>query len=289
MAAVTARDGELSAQYDAAATEREVAARWEAAHAFDADADQTTRLGGERPAFVICMPPPNVTAMLHVGHGLDITVQDVLIRWRRMAGRRSPVAARHRSRRHRDAERGRESAGCARARRDALSGGRRSSRGSRASSSRPAATILQQLRGIGASADWSRTAYTLSPAAFPRGARSVRPPLRGRPDLSRPSRHPLVPPMPHVAQRRRGRAPEETGRALSHPVPCGWRPAARASSWPPRGRKRCSATSPLRCIRTMRGTAISSVVGWCCPSSASRSRSSPTQPSILHLARGRSR
>src|SRR5919107_529613 len=32
------------------------------------------------------MPPPNVTAVLHMGHGLDNTVQDVLIRWRRMAG-----------------------------------------------------------------------------------------------------------------------------------------------------------------------------------------------------------
>ena len=32
------------------------------------------------------MPPPNVTAMLHVGHGLNNTVQDVLIRWARMRG-----------------------------------------------------------------------------------------------------------------------------------------------------------------------------------------------------------
>ena len=32
------------------------------------------------------MPPPNVTAVLHVGHGLNNTAQDVLIRWRRMAG-----------------------------------------------------------------------------------------------------------------------------------------------------------------------------------------------------------
>ena len=32
------------------------------------------------------MPPPNVTAVLHMGHGLNNTVQDVLIRWRRMCG-----------------------------------------------------------------------------------------------------------------------------------------------------------------------------------------------------------
>ena len=32
------------------------------------------------------MPPPNVTAILHVGHGLNNAVQDVLIRWARMRG-----------------------------------------------------------------------------------------------------------------------------------------------------------------------------------------------------------
>ena len=37
--------------------------------------------------FVIVIPPPNVTAVLHMGHGLNNTIQDVLIRWRRMQGR----------------------------------------------------------------------------------------------------------------------------------------------------------------------------------------------------------
>src|ERR687892_461823 len=32
------------------------------------------------------IPPPNVTAVLHMGHGLNNTVQDVIVRWRRMAG-----------------------------------------------------------------------------------------------------------------------------------------------------------------------------------------------------------
>ena len=35
---------------------------------------------------MIVIPPPNVTAVLHMGHGLNNTVQDVLVRWRRMAG-----------------------------------------------------------------------------------------------------------------------------------------------------------------------------------------------------------
>jgi len=41
---------------------------------------------GEEP-YVIVIPPPNVTAVLHIGHGLNDTIQDVLIRWRRMQGK----------------------------------------------------------------------------------------------------------------------------------------------------------------------------------------------------------
>src|ERR1700716_1016597 len=37
--------------------------------------------------YVIVMPPPNVTAVLHMGHGLDDVTQDVLIRFERMRGR----------------------------------------------------------------------------------------------------------------------------------------------------------------------------------------------------------
>ena len=36
--------------------------------------------------FTIVIPPPNITGSLHMGHALDITIQDVLIRWRRMQG-----------------------------------------------------------------------------------------------------------------------------------------------------------------------------------------------------------
>src|SRR5215469_12044922 len=169
MAAVTARDGELSAQYDAAATERDVTARWEAANAFAADPAETTRAGGDRPAYVICMPPPNVTAILHVGHGLDITVQDVLIRWRRMAGDEALWQP------------GTDHAGIATQNAVekilAREGTTRRALGRDAFVARvtcfveqTGGTILQQLRGIGASADWARTAYTLSPAL----SRSVR-------------------------------------------------------------------------------------------------------------------
>jgi valyl-tRNA synthetase len=40
----------------------------------------------ERPSFCIMIPPPNVTGSLHVGHALQATIQDLLIRWKRMSG-----------------------------------------------------------------------------------------------------------------------------------------------------------------------------------------------------------
>ncbi len=39
-----------------------------------------------KPPFSIILPPPNVTGFLHLGHALDHTIQDVLIRWKRMSG-----------------------------------------------------------------------------------------------------------------------------------------------------------------------------------------------------------
>src|SRR5659263_259312 len=40
----------------------------------------------DRPAYCIVIPPPNVTGALHLGHALNNTLQDILIRWRRMQG-----------------------------------------------------------------------------------------------------------------------------------------------------------------------------------------------------------
>ncbi|MDD4337093.1 MAG: class I tRNA ligase family protein, partial [Firmicutes bacterium] len=40
----------------------------------------------EREHFTILMPPPNITGTLHIGHALDFTIQDILIRWKRMQG-----------------------------------------------------------------------------------------------------------------------------------------------------------------------------------------------------------
>ena len=71
----------LPPNHDAAAAQASWYPRWTEHGVFTASAERAV----ERDPFVIVMPPPNVTAVLHVGHGLNNTVQDVLIRWRRMA------------------------------------------------------------------------------------------------------------------------------------------------------------------------------------------------------------
>jgi len=69
---------ELAKVYDPKAIETGVHKRWMDAGAFNADAD------GRQDAYCIVIPPPNVTAELHLGHALNNTLQDVLIRFRRM-------------------------------------------------------------------------------------------------------------------------------------------------------------------------------------------------------------
>ena len=44
---------------------------------------------GESNPYCIVIPPPNVTGILHMGHALNNTIQDILIRWRKMQGRNS--------------------------------------------------------------------------------------------------------------------------------------------------------------------------------------------------------
>ncbi|MHC4552395.1 MAG: class I tRNA ligase family protein [Planctomycetota bacterium] len=73
---------EIPTIYDSRAVEAEAAKLWADGHYFHADET------GESPkgTYTIVIPPPNVTAALHLGHALNNTLQDVLIRWRRMQG-----------------------------------------------------------------------------------------------------------------------------------------------------------------------------------------------------------
>jgi valyl-tRNA synthetase len=153
---------DLPPQFDFAATEREIYERWQKAGAFSANAARSTRSGGDREPFTIVMPPPNVTAVLHMGHGLDNTLQDVLIRWRRMAGDEAlwvPGTDHAGIATQNVVEKLIAKEGCTRTDvgRDAFV--RRTVR----FVEETGGAILNQLRALGASCDWSRAAYTLSP------------------------------------------------------------------------------------------------------------------------------
>jgi valyl-tRNA synthetase len=150
----------LAPQYDPRRTEAELYRRWESAGYFTADPARAGHAG--REPYVIVIPPPNVTAMLHMGHGLNNTLQDVLVRWRRMQGREALWLP------------GTDHAGIATQnvveRQLAEEGLTRDDLGREAFVERvwawvdeTGSTILSQLRAIGASCDWSRTRFTLDP------------------------------------------------------------------------------------------------------------------------------
>ena len=73
----------LEKTYDSAAVEPKIAKAWEEADAFRAGANAKP---GE-DTFTIVIPPPNVTGSLHMGHALNNTLQDIMIRFERMRGK----------------------------------------------------------------------------------------------------------------------------------------------------------------------------------------------------------
>ena len=71
---------DLPTVYDAKSTEEKMYKFWEDGEYFKADAHS------KKPPFTIVIPPPNVTGVLHMGHALDGTLQDILTRYHRMSG-----------------------------------------------------------------------------------------------------------------------------------------------------------------------------------------------------------
>lgn len=71
----------LDTHFDPKAAEDRLYAQWEASGAFK------PRLEKGKPPFCIVIPPPNVTGRLHVGHALNNTLQDILVRFERMRGK----------------------------------------------------------------------------------------------------------------------------------------------------------------------------------------------------------
>ncbi|MCE6972269.1 class I tRNA ligase family protein, partial [Cereibacter sphaeroides] len=153
--------------FNAAEAEARLYAQWEKAGAFKAGANAS------RPeTFCIMIPPPNVTGSLHMGHAFNNTLQDILTRWHRMRGfdtlwqpgqdhagiatqmvvERDLAKAGHPSRR----EMGREAFLAKVWEWKEQSGG----------------TIINQLKRLGASCDWSRNAFTMD-ANFQRAVLKV--------------------------------------------------------------------------------------------------------------------
>ena len=59
---------------------------WEAQGYYSADPEVVAKAKPEEK-FIICLPPPNVTGTLHIGHALTCAIEDVLCHWHRMSGR----------------------------------------------------------------------------------------------------------------------------------------------------------------------------------------------------------
>ena len=71
---------ELAKSYNPSEFEDRIYDFWLKGNYFHAEVDK------DKKPYTIVMPPPNITGQLHMGHALDETLQDILIRWRRMQG-----------------------------------------------------------------------------------------------------------------------------------------------------------------------------------------------------------
>ena len=71
---------ELAKSYQPSQFEDKIYDFWMKGNYFHAEADK------DKKPYTIVMPPPNITGQLHIGHALDETLQDILIRWKRMSG-----------------------------------------------------------------------------------------------------------------------------------------------------------------------------------------------------------
>lgn len=75
-----ARIDSVKAHFVPQEREDDIYDKWMEKGAFVAEADS------DKPAYTIVMPPPNITGALHIGHALDLTLQDILVRQKRMTG-----------------------------------------------------------------------------------------------------------------------------------------------------------------------------------------------------------
>ena len=145
---------EISKSYEPRETEATLYRWWEEKGFFAAD------VKSERPAFSMVLPPPNVTGSLHMGHALNHTLQDILARWRRMQGfnvlwlpgtDHAGIATQNVVERNL-AEQGKKRTDFSREEFEKIVWSWKE---------RSETHILQQIRRLGCSCDWSRNRFTL--------------------------------------------------------------------------------------------------------------------------------
>ena len=149
----------LNKHFDSATVERRVSEKWIGNKAFKAGANAKDG----QPSYTIMIPPPNVTGVLHMGHAFNNTLQDILIRWKRMQGYNTLWQP------------GTDHAGIATqmvVERQLAEQGKKRTDFSRDEflekiwnwKKKSGGTIISQLQRLGASCDWDREAFTMSGA-----------------------------------------------------------------------------------------------------------------------------
>ncbi|MCX8952265.1 valine--tRNA ligase [Ruegeria sp. NA] len=145
--------------FNAAEAEARIYEAWEQAGAFKAGANRS-----REESFTIMIPPPNVTGALHVGHAFNNTLQDILIRWHRMRGFDTLWQP------------GQDHAGIATQMQVEKMLAAQGNEGRRELGREKflakvwewkgeyGGTIIEQLKRLGASCDWSRNAFTMAGA-----------------------------------------------------------------------------------------------------------------------------
>ena len=205
---------ELSKTFDPKSYEDRIYSWWMERHAF-APSREPPRGSGK---YVIVIPPPNVTGVLHMGHGLNNSLQDIVVRYHRMIGEDTLWVPGCDHRRHRHPARGGEDAeeaghqpsrpGAREVRGRDLEGHARASRHHREAAEAP--RLLVRL-GAGA--------LHAGRGTVPRSPRGVRLSLREGTDLPRVLPGELVSDRPNRHLGRRSGARGDEGQALALPLP----------------------------------------------------------------------
>ena len=150
----------LEKTFDAKSAEKRIYEKWEKEKSFRAGANAS-----RKESYSIMIPPPNVTGVLHIGHAFNNTLQDILIRWKRMQGYNTLWQP------------GTDHAGIATqmvVERELAKNPNNKSRQEMGRDEflknvwkwkkQSGDTIINQLKRLGASCDWERTAFTMSGA-----------------------------------------------------------------------------------------------------------------------------